>query len=105
MRLVASIFLLLAMLLSASGVLTFVHGSMHEANAGKSQAGISAGLDAPGPQGSATQHEACPVCAGLHQPGDRPAGHVWLVATGEWVRYVSMLAAGQYAPGYAGRMS
>jgi hypothetical protein len=87
------------MALFASGFLQRLHAMEHEREDAVADDGIACVSDKQTPQSAPHGHhhseENCPICAQFHAPMTSSSTVIWLVDTGCWVRYVSMLAVSQ----------
>jgi hypothetical protein len=52
-----------------------------------------------------TDDDDCAICRQIHMPMASFSAHVWLINAGEWVRFVSMLAASQQSQTFPTRIS
>jgi hypothetical protein len=101
MRVLAAI-LLLVMLATAAGLPQALHEREHD-NPARTLAGTAVSAK-PAKGAPAHLQHTCVLCLQLHSPTAAPA-RAWLIDTGAWVRYVSMLADGQRSQTYAGHRS
>jgi hypothetical protein len=95
---VVSIFLLLVMVGFGTGLMQRLHMLQHEHEdaaevAGNVQAARIPHSPIPTPHKHSEDH--CQICAQFHAPIISHAYVAWLIDTGCWVRYVSMLAISQ----------
>src|SRR4051794_22139552 len=100
MRSFASIILLLVMVSFATGLTQWLHMQHHEFE--DAQEAAAAVADTPSPSTPQPDHhhhseEGCSICAQLQAPMMDTSHTVWLIDTGAWVRYVSMLPVSQYS--------
>lgn len=102
MRLFTSILLLLALLAAAIGMPQAIHAREHEQSACAAEDGVVVHPEQASPVH--IQH-TCVLCLQLHSPSTPPPARAWLIDTGAWVRYVSMLATSQRSQTFAGRLS
>ena len=107
-------FVLLLMLgAMASGVPQYFHEQGHEREEAaelKGAEGAGASENVAGGTGHSThKHEHsdqdCPICAQFHAPMMAASVQVWLLDSGEWVRFVSMLAVNQRSQTFGARIS
>jgi hypothetical protein len=87
-RSLISIFLIAVMTLWASGLAQAVHQQQHiREDAAAARAGKHGRNKLP----PTPRHDDCPICVRLHMPIVPHTPVAWLIDTGAWVRYVSML--------------
>ena len=95
---VGVLLLILAMVLLATGVPQGLHAREH--GVGSRQTGQT-----PRKQDPINSTDTCMICLQFQAPMMADAGHAWLIDTGEWVPFVSMLAVEQASPGFLGLLS
>jgi hypothetical protein len=94
----ASIFVLLVMSLMASGTLQFLHELDHEREDAAADARLDGAPTSPQPAKSQPHphsHDDCGLCFQFRAPALAGSWTVLMLDSGEWVRYVSMLAISQ----------
>ena len=102
-------FMALVMALMTSGFPQAVHEQMHasedarEERAAKALAADQGSKPLPVPANHS--HDDCPICQQFHSPVIGWSSTVWLIDTGRWVEFVSLLAVSQHAQTVPARLS
>ncbi len=95
MRRIVTFLLLIAMASFATGLTERLHTQHHEYEDAVAAAAALEKSHAPVPSPHKHSEQDCPICAQFHTPIIATAHAAWLIDTGVWVRYVSMLAFSQ----------
>jgi hypothetical protein len=105
-RSIVSIFLLVLMIGSGTGFWQRLHALQHEREDSAAVV-LTAGGDVPHPAPVPHKHsdDGCPICVQLHAPMISTNFAAWLIDTGEWVRYVSMLPESQRSQVFVSRLT
>ena len=108
-RRLVSIFMALVMALMATGIPQAAHERMHANEDAREELAAQAlaasqGKNLP-PTPASHFHDDCPICQQFHSPVIAWSSTVWLIDTGKWVEFVTMLAVSQHAQTVPARIS
>jgi hypothetical protein len=108
-RTLVSIFMALVMALVATGIPQAAHERQHEQEDAREALAAQALAASQGkklpPVPANHSHDDCPICQQFHSPVVAWNRTVWLIDTGKWVEFVSMLAVSQHSQTVPSRIS